>query len=66
MPLLRIRQLLRELSDRLGQTDADEECAAQTKAQRQQDRKAHEIRHRLGEATPISSHRSPEKGALRL
>ena len=38
MPLLRIRQLLRELSDRLGQTDADEECAAQTKAQRQQDR----------------------------
>ena len=53
MPLLRIRQLLRELSDRLGQTDADEECAAQTKAQRQQDRKAHEIRHRLGEAEEV-------------
>ena len=65
MPFLRIHQLLRELGDRLGQTDADEECAAQTDAQRQQDRKAHEIRHRPGKAEQlVSSHHADEQPSL--
>ena len=60
-----VHQLFRELGNGLCQTKADEEGAGQTDAHCQQYGKAHQLRHRLGEAEQIVlAHHADEQPPL--